>query len=131
MGDIDESDAELFVQPLDLELQFLAQLLVERAQRLVHQQHWRIEDDRTRDGDALLLAAGKLLGKTRLVAGELDKIEHAPDMLANLRLGDAALLEREADILRDRQMWKQGVVLEHHADIAPIGRRVCHHRAAD
>ena len=103
---IDEGDAQAIVQPLDLELQILAQLLVERAQWLVHQEHRRIEDDRAGDGDALLLAAGELLGKARLVAGELDEIEHAPDMLVDLRLWHAALLEREADVLRDRQMRK-------------------------
>ena len=70
-------------------------------------------------------------GKARLVAGELDEIEHPPDMLVDLRLWHAALLEREADVLRDRQMREQSVVLEHHADVAPIGRRASDHRAAD
>src|SRR5580692_6930901 len=131
MRDIDEGDAQAAVQALDLQLQILTQLLVERAERLVHQQHGWIEDDRTRDRDALLLAAGELLGKARLVAGELDEIEHTPDMLVDLWLWHAALPEREADVLRHRQMRKQGVVLEHHADVAPIGRGVRHHRAAD
>ena len=61
VGDVDEGDAEAFVQALDLELEVLAQLLVERAQRLVHQQHAGAEDDGAGDGDALLLAAGELL----------------------------------------------------------------------
>src|ERR1700733_8288362 len=52
-------------------------------------------------------------------------------MLADLGLGEAALLEREPDILRDRQMRKERVVLEHHSDIASIRRGVRHHRAAN
>ena len=58
--DIDEGGAELAVDALDLELQPFAQLLVERAERLVHQQQRRVEDDGARQRDALLLAAREL-----------------------------------------------------------------------
>ena len=44
----------------DLELHLLAQLLVERAERFVHQHDLRLEHQRARQGDALLLAAGEL-----------------------------------------------------------------------
>jgi hypothetical protein len=74
MRHVDEGDAQTVVQPLDLELQVLAQLLVKRAQGLVHQQDRRVEDDRAPDRNALLLPAGQLLGKARLVAGKLDEI---------------------------------------------------------
>ena len=55
------------MKALDLHLQLLAQPLVERAQRLVHQQRMRLEDQRPGEGDALLLAAGELVG-TRLAS---------------------------------------------------------------
>ena len=42
-------------------LHFLAQLQVECAERLVEQQHARLVDQRTGDGDTLLLTAGKLV----------------------------------------------------------------------
>jgi hypothetical protein len=45
---------------LDFVLHLLAQLLVERAQRFVHQHEFRIEDQSARHGHALLLTAGKL-----------------------------------------------------------------------
>ena len=51
---------DLLVQPLDLQLQGLAQLLVQRAQRFVHQQYARLVDDGPRERDPLLLAAGQL-----------------------------------------------------------------------
>ena len=38
--------------------------------------------------------------------------------------GNAAHLEREGDILADGHVREQGVVLEHHADVAPIGRHL-------
>ena len=45
---------------LDLELHLVAQLLVERAERLVHQDDRRAVDEAARERDALLLAAGQL-----------------------------------------------------------------------
>ena len=48
------------VQVLDLELHLLAQLLVERAERLVHQKQRRLEHDGAGQRDALLLSARKL-----------------------------------------------------------------------
>ena len=42
---------------LDLDLHLLAQVLVERAQRLVEQQHVGIEDEAAGERHALLLAA--------------------------------------------------------------------------
>ena len=62
VGYIDEGDTELLVQPLDFELQFLAQLLVERAQRLVHQQDAWPEDDRTCKRNPLLWPPDSCLG---------------------------------------------------------------------
>ena len=48
MGHIDKGDAEALVQALDLELQPFAQLLVQGAQWLIHQEHARVEDDGAR-----------------------------------------------------------------------------------
>ena len=53
---------------LELDLHLLAQLEVERAQRLVEQQHARPVDERARQGDALALAAREL---ARLAPREL------------------------------------------------------------
>ena len=62
VGDDDEGDADLVLQALQLHLHGAAQLLVERAERLVEQQQTRPLDQRARQRDALLLAAGELLG---------------------------------------------------------------------
>ncbi len=63
-----ERDAELLLQVHQLELRVLAQLLVERAERLVEQQQLRPLHQRARERDALALAAGQLV---RLALGEL------------------------------------------------------------
>jgi hypothetical protein len=60
VGDIDHGRAELGLQALDLDLHVLAQLLVERAERLVHQKCTRIEHQCPGQRDALLLTAGEL-----------------------------------------------------------------------
>ena len=57
---VDHRHAEALVKPAHLELHLLAQLLVERAERLVHQHELRLEHERTRHRDALLLAARQL-----------------------------------------------------------------------
>ena len=59
VGDEDRRDAEFAQQVAQLDLHRLAQLAVERAERLVEQQQRRLDDDRARDRDALLLPAGK------------------------------------------------------------------------
>ena len=72
VGDEDEGDAELALQLLQLALHLLAQLQVERAQRLVEQQHAGLVDQRARQGHALALAAGQLHRVARAIAAEGD-----------------------------------------------------------
>ena len=60
-----EGDAEAAVQALQLRLQHLLQLDVERRQRLVEQQQLGRRDHRARQRHALLLAARQLARKAR------------------------------------------------------------------
>ena len=62
VGDVDERDADLALQGAQLQLQLLAQLGVQRAERLVEQQHPRAQHQCPRQRDPLLLAAGQLGG---------------------------------------------------------------------
>ena len=57
---VDRGDAELALEPLELEAHRLAQLGVEVGQRLVEQQQRRLDDEGAREGETLLLAAGQL-----------------------------------------------------------------------
>ena len=61
-------DAEPLLQLAHLDLHVLAQLLVERAERLVEQQHRRLDHQRARERDALLLAARELMRIARAEA---------------------------------------------------------------
>ena len=57
---VDERDADLALDPLELDLHLLAELQVERAERLVEQEHLGLVDDRARERDALALPARQL-----------------------------------------------------------------------
>ncbi len=75
VGDEHEGDAELALQRLQLDLHLFAQLQVERAERLVEQQHLRLVDQRARQRHALALAARELRRPPVADAGQLDQLE--------------------------------------------------------
>ena len=62
VGDVDEGDAGAALQLLELDAHVLAQLGVEIGQRLVEQQDFRLDHQAAGQRDALLLAAGELVG---------------------------------------------------------------------
>ena len=64
VGDIYGSNAHLSLDALDNIAHFHTQLGVQVGQRLVHQQHLRLDDDGARQRHALLLTAGKLGGRS-------------------------------------------------------------------
>ena len=75
MGDEDHGLAPLEPDALQLEVHLLARHRVERAERLVHQQHRRVVDERAHDRHALLHAAGELPRIAVLEAAETDQRE--------------------------------------------------------
>ena len=62
--DVNEGDAEILLQALQLGAHLDAQERVERGERLVEQQDLRVGDQRAGERHALLLAARKLRRKT-------------------------------------------------------------------
>ena len=59
VGDVDEGDADALLDRAQFGAHVLAQPQIERRQRLVEQQHLRLDRERAGDRDALLLAAGE------------------------------------------------------------------------
>ena len=126
VGDVDDGDAEPLVDVLDLELHLLAQLLVERAERLVHQHELGLEDQRAGKRDALLLAAGELAGPAVAACRQLHHVEGALDLARRSRpSGTCRTCSGKARFSRDGHVREQGIVLEHHADVALVRRRRC------
>ena len=85
MRDHDDGDAvlvELLKNAHDLD----AGAAIEISGRFIRQQHLRIVDQRARDGDALLLTAGKLTWIMVLAIREPDRCKHAIGFFAKLRM---------------------------------------------
>ena len=104
VGDEDRGEAEPALQAAHLELHGLAQLAVERAERLVEQQQARVEDDGAGQRHALLLAARELPRQPLVVARELDQRQRLGDAALDLGARDVAHLQREGDVALHRQM---------------------------
>ena len=75
MRDEQEGDADVALDRLELDLHLLAQLEVERAERLVEQQHLRAVDQRAGESHALALATGQLVGAAGAVVAEAHLLE--------------------------------------------------------
>ena len=123
MGDVDDRHAEALVQTLELVLHLLAQLLVEGAERLVHEDESRVEDERARQRDPLLLPARELRRQPLLEALPADTMATARSTRSAISSRPTPThLQRKGDVLGDAHMRKQGIVLEHDADVAPVRR---------
>ena len=138
MGDVDEGDAHLLLDALELDLHILAQLQVQGAQGLVQQQHLGPVHQGPGDGHPLLLSAGEGVGLAVFKALEADDLQHLHDggadlLLAELdhplaggvrRVGDLLQPQAEGDVFKDVQVGEQGVFLEHRVDLPLMGRNV-------
>ena len=122
MGDVDERRAELVLDALQLQLHLLSQLHVERAERLVEQEGGRLVDERPGQGDALLLASRQLAWASTLEPFELDHAQDLEDALAVLAPRDALHLQPEGDVVVDRHVRKERVLLEDHVDRSAVRR---------
>ena len=121
--DEDEGDANLALNLFELNLHLLAKLLVEGAERLIEQQHARLQDQRARQGDALPLTTRELVRKPICHVSEAHLLEGGGDALALLDLGHLAHSEPVRDVLSDRHVRKERVVLKDRVDGAVEGRR--------
>ena len=130
VGHVDERDPDLGLDPLELELEALAELEVERPEGLVEEEHVGAVDEGPGEGDPLLLAARQLVRLALLVAGQVDELERLAAPAGDLGLLDPLALEAEGDVVADVEVGEQGVVLEDHVDRPLVGRVVGHVAAA-
>src|SRR6185436_10055038 len=96
----------------------------ERAERFVHQDERRIEHERACHRDALLLAARQLMRLTLVEAFEFDHLQRPLNALPDLVLRLAPDLEREGEVLADRHVREERVILEDEAKSALMRRRI-------
>ena len=95
-------------------LQDFAGLRVERGERFVHQQNRRVDRQRAHEADALLHAAGELVGIMLLEAGQADEVEIMRDALLDMRGRRAGHGETEGGVVINGFPGQQAEVLEHH-----------------
>ena len=131
MRDVKRRSPELAVQAADLELHLLAQLPVQRAQRLVHQEHCRLDDHRPRERDALLLATRQLIDAPAAVVVELHHRQRPSDSPLGLRSSDAANAQAVGDVVEHRHMREKRITLEDHADVTLARQERSHVGIAD
>jgi hypothetical protein len=131
VGDVDGGDLKLVGEVLDLGAGRDAELGVEVRERLVHQEDVGLADDGAGERHALALAARKL---GRAAVEEVGQFHHrgrAHDALAVFGFGDAADLQREADVLVDVHVGVERVALEHHRHVAVLRVEVVHPAAVE
>ena len=109
---VEERDADLALDALQLDLELPAQLRVERAERLVEQEHGRREHESPRERHALLLAARELVRPALPEAAQPDELERLGDPAASLVPRDVLEAKAEADVLLDGEVREQRVALE-------------------
>ena len=122
MGHIDEGNAHLLLDTLQLDLHILPQAQVQRAQGLVQQQDLGSVHQRPGDGHPLLLAAGQLGDFPVLKALQTHHTQHFRHALLDFlgrHLGDP---QAKGDVLKHVQMREQRILLEHRVDL-PLMRR--------
>ena len=109
----------------------LAQLEVERAERLVEKHEGRFEDEAACDRHALALPARQGGDAPLRKAAEPDPPEHARCFLVSLGARDAAADEAIGDILADAHHREEGKALKDHVHRAAVGAHAEHRLSAD
>jgi len=99
-----------------------ADLGIQCAEGLVEQQHRGLVRERARDRDPLLLAAGELRRVAVVVALQRDQAQQLLAPAPALGGPRPSHAQRELDVVRDRHVAEQRVMLEHEAH-ATLARR--------
>ena len=131
VSNVDEGALDLVAQLNKLGTHLVTQLGVQVGQRLVHQEDLGVTHDGAADGDTLALTARERLGLTVEVLGDAQDLGSGANLAVNLVFGDLLELERKRHVLVHRHVGVQSVALEHHGDVAILGRHVVDALAVD
>ncbi|MEI2706528.1 MAG: hypothetical protein V9E89_15040 [Ilumatobacteraceae bacterium] len=111
---------------LQLDLHLLAQLEIQRPERLVEQQHLGVVHQRPGQGDTLALPAAQLRGLAVAEPAEAHDVEHLGGAPAALGPGHSLDPQPVLHVALHRHVREQGVVLEHRVHVAVVGRHTGH-----
>src|SRR5215218_6434229 len=131
VGDEDRRHVDLVVEAAEPRAQLLADLCVERAERLVQQQDLRLDRKRPGERHPLALAAREL---RRVAVGEplkVDELQQLDDPVGDVRLRALLDGQAEGDVLRHGHVLEGRVMLKAETDPAILHRRLRHVSAGD
>ena len=118
MGDIDDGRTQALVEFFDFAAHLIAQLCIQVGQRLVKQEHLGLAHDGAANRHPLALPARQGCGlalQQVLDAQQACGIQHPA---LDLMLGSFAQAQPESHVVIEIFVRVQGVVLEHHGDVA-------------
>src|SRR6267143_5241905 len=90
---------------------------VQRGERLVHEEHFGLDDECARDTDTLLHAAGEFLGIGDFKTVEADGVNDAQGALAAVNRRHAPGLERSFDVFKNGQPREERETLKDDGDV--------------
>ncbi|OIQ65939.1 hypothetical protein GALL_524970 [mine drainage metagenome] len=123
MGDVNRRVAVFVVEPSDFKAHLFAQVGVEVGERLVKQQGFRLDDERARQRDALLLSARQFAGVTLRQDFEFCRGKDRRELFRNGVAIHFPQTQPVDDVLGDRHVRPQRVALEDHRHLALLGRQ--------
>ena len=128
---VNRGGAQPVLQAGDLRSHLHTQLGVEVGQRLVHQERLGVAHDRAAHRHPLTLTARQLGGLAVQKFGQVKDFRGFLDLGGDFGLLHLRQCQREGDVLADGHVRVERVGLEHHRDIAVLGRLLVHPLAAD
>src|SRR5215207_8428267 len=126
MGDEDRGLARALVDIAQPASEVFSHLVVKRAERLVQEQHPRLDRQRPRQGHALALPPGQLGWEAPLQPRKLDEVEELadtpPDFTFRGPSGPTAGTKPISDVAGHREVAEESVVLKHEPNLALLYR---------
>src|SRR5690606_17765188 len=126
MGDEHHCGAQLLRQSLDFGAHLSTQLGVQVRQWLVEEENLGVAHDCAPHGHPLALAAGQSLWPAVEKPIDVQELGCLLHTFLDLGLAHAAHLQRKGHVLPHGHVRVQGVVLEHHGDVALCRRHGVH-----
>src|SRR5579871_1076730 len=133
MGNIEDGGAEILLDALQLQSEIRPEFCIEGRQRLVHQIDGRPAHQGPTDGHALHLATGEFGRAVGELVGDAEQARHFPYLALDLLLGQPAhrRTEREGQVVEDRKMGVERILLEDEGHVALGWGRLGHVASGD
>src|SRR5215218_3939959 len=127
---MDERDADLALNALELKLHLLPKLEIEGAKGLIEEKDaWPVHQ-RSREGNPLLLTTGQLSRLATLEPAEFYECKRLLDAIPEVDAADAGAAEAEGDVFEDGQMREERVTLKYRVHVALVRRKPGHFATA-